>query len=537
MVFAGVATTSGACVLPSYDVTSSSGTSNTTTSIGGGGTGGTTSSQGGAGGTTGGAGGTGGTTATTGTAGTDTGGSTGGPTKVQWVSAFGGPLDEDALAVAPNPQNGEVLAGGTLGSAVNFSVVTLDPAAPPESSIPDGYLLKLDGNGTPLQAALFEGTMSIGGAQSVRAITFAPDGSKAIAVCFTGTLDLSWAPQPEIYSSYGAYDCAVVKYTSGGVFMWATHLGATGDLDVVGLAIDGSTGAVIAAGTFDAMGYFAADAVGGGSKTVSSAGGTDVYVVSLAGGDGAAEWVKTFGSDNNDFATGFAADPAVMDGTSNIWVAGHLAGDVATPLDNVSAPSYLGATDAFALGLTTVGDFKWAQTYGDAAAQRALGLGLGPTETLVLAGDFDGTISLPAPLTNSGLPAVKDMFVARLSRYSGGAVGAEVVADLSLQGRLLVTVDTAASPGFAVAGNFDSAGGLDAFVHHFTTIDQITYPIEWSELLSGSGTQRIDAIAAGPLGSLFVAGSFTAPMVYGGMIVNNPGTGSDLFVAKIQPQP
>ncbi len=535
MVFAGVATTSGACVLPGYEVTSSSGTSNTTTSIGGGGTGGTTSSQGGAGGTTGGAGGTGGTTATAGTAGTDTGGSTGGSTKVQWVSAFGGALDEDALAVAPNPQSGEILAGGTLGSAVNFSVVTLDPAASGESSVSDGYLLKLDGNGTPLQASLFEGTMSTGGAQSVRAITFAPDGSKAIAVCFTGSLDLTWAPQPEIYSSHGAYDCAALKYNSAGTFLWATHLAATGDVDVVGLAIDSSNGAVIAAGTFAGSGKFAAEAVGDGSKDESSVGGADVYVVSLAGGDGAAEWVKTFGSVNDDFATGFAADPAVMDGTSNIWVAGHLAGNVATPLDNVSAPSFLGATDAFAFGLTTVGDFKWAQTYGDAAGQRALGVGLGPPGTLVLAGDFDGTIHLPTQLVNSGQPAVKDMFVARLSRYNGTAVGAEVVPDLSLQGRLLVTADTAASPGFAVAGNFDSANGIDAFVHHFGTIDQVTYPNDWSELLSGSGTQRIDAIAAGPLGALFVAGSFTSPLVYGGVIVNKPGTGVDLFVAKLQP--
>lgn len=530
MVIVGVVTASGGCVLPGYEVTTSSGTSDTTASMGGGGsgdTGGTTSSHGGAGGATV-------TTATTGTGGTDTGGSTGDPTKVQWVSAFGGPLEEDALAVAPTPQSGEILAGGTLGSTVNFSVVTLDPLAPPEPSSADGYLLKLDGNGMPLQASLFEGTMSFGGAQSVRGITFAPDGSKAIAVCFTDTLDLTVPLPSEFYASYGAHDCAILKYTSGGSLQWATHLGDTGDLDVAGLAIDSSTGAVIAAGTFAGMGHFAPD-VAGGSEDKSSVGGTDVYVVSLAGGDGAAEWVKTFGSNNNDFATGFAADPAMMDGSANVWVAGHLAGDVATSLDNVSAPSYLGATDAFALGLTTVGDFQWAKTYGDAAWQRALGVGLGPPGYLVLAGDFDGTIDLPAQIANGGLPAVKDMFVARLSRYSGAVVGAEVLADVSLQGRLLVTVDTAASPGFAVAGNFDSANGIDAFVHHFGTIDQVTYPIDWSELFAGSGTQRIDAIAAGPSGSLFVAGSFTAPMAYGGMMLNNPGSGSDLFVAKLQP--
>lgn len=518
----GMVSASGACVLPGYEVTTSSGTSSTTTSAGGGGIGGTTSSQGGTGAT----GATGGTATTTSTGGGGTGGTGGGDvmTRVEWANAYGSDGYDAAATIARNPLDHRLWVGGEIGGPVDFVVKTLSP-----TSAPDGYALTLDPAGAPIVAASYGDPANGSFAQSVEAIAIGPDGSRAVAVQFTGTVKNPGLD--EAYGSWGGKDILVVKYAPAGAFQWASHLGDTGDMDVAGMAIDPSSGTVLVAGTFAGTGRFGANALGANVKDADSIGGLDVFVTKLAGGNDGAVWVKTFGSANDDVAAGFAFEPGIPVGSASLFVTGHVTGDIATALDGVTAPSYGGTSDVFVLGLSTDSSVKWAQTFGDGEVQTGLGIALGPLGMLVVAGDFTGTVYMPSALQDAGVQGIEDLFVAKLARATGAAVSAVSIPDVDPHYRLAVAPDTDPELGFWVAGTTGPAADIDAFVRRFD--GQLA--LQWTELFQGSGTQRVDAAVAGPGGDLFVVGTFAGNLTYGAQILAMPGMAEDLFVMKLHP--
>lgn len=529
VVVSWVLGTTGACVLPEYDVgTSAGGTGTTEVSGGQGGTGAASSGAPGAGGG----------------AGAETTSVAAAWANVTWLRTGGGDEDDDAVALAASPKGASIWVGGSVGGPATFmEKVGITPVSPP-----DEYALTLDEDGLPVGVSSY-GAAAPGdaGGLSVRAISFHPaDGSvAALALEFSGGYTPPAAPVE--WQSTGASDHAILCIEGGSV-KWAAHFaddGSGAPMTIAGLTVV-PDGDVIVAGTYSGKGVFSANAIASEQVELASKGGTDVFVARLSGSNGGTRWAKSFGSAGDDVAYALAVHPEVLDMTKadkvGVWVAGRSAGGILTDLEGaVPAPIAGGGTDAFVIGFDATGSLGLAKLFGDAKDQQALGLALEPEGTLVLAGDFAGGITFDETHSSPAGSTSRRLFAARLDAFTGAATASEVFSPIQLQGPLVVVPDAPPRTGLfvagSVAGKIDIGGvgwvakDVDGFVAHLGS----AFEIEWCQPIEGDGIQRVGAAAGRPDGSLLVAGSYADGMMINEHVIPPAGQKLDMFVMSVMP--
>ena len=141
---------------------------------------------------------------------------------------------------------------------------------------------------------------------------------------FQGTVDFDPGPGTVNLTSAGGTDIFVAKYTKNGSLVWARRMGGSG-LDygyAIALGLDGS---VYTTGYFSGTAQFAP---GPPAVTLTSAGGTDVFVSKLDG-SGNLVWARRMGGSSADRGLGIAvaSDDSVytsgyFQGTANFDPAG-----------------------------------------------------------------------------------------------------------------------------------------------------------------------------------------------------------------------
>src|SRR5207253_2509948 len=136
-----------------------------------------------------------------------------------------------------------------------------------------------------------------GGASTSTATGLAVDGSGNAFV--TGSFFGTTAIGGTTLTSAGSYDVYLAKLDPSGNVACAVGFGGAGNDVGTAIAIDG-TGAATVAGQF-------ANAAAFGGTTLTSAGGTDVFIARLDG-SGNVAWAKGYGGTANDQATGLAVD-------------------------------------------------------------------------------------------------------------------------------------------------------------------------------------------------------------------------------------
>jgi hypothetical protein len=216
---------------------------------------------------------------------------------VLWATSMGGTLTSLAVGVAVD-SSGNVYAAGTLYGSGSFGSVTLTSAGGY-----DAFLAKLDTSGTVSWADDFGGT----GTDQAKAVAVDSAGNAIM----TGQFQNTAAFGSVSLTSAGGFDAFVTKVSSSGVVSWAKGFGSTGTDSGATVAVD-STGAVTVAGQFSNTVTF------GTSATLTSAGGTDVFVLHLDG-SGNFGWVKGYGGSGNDTATSVAL---VSDGSGDVVLTG-----------------------------------------------------------------------------------------------------------------------------------------------------------------------------------------------------------------------
>jgi Beta-propeller repeat len=207
--------------------------------------------------------------------------------KFVWAVSAGGPKSDDGSSIAVDG-SGNSYVTGTFWATATFGSTTLT-----SKGDADVFVAKLDSGGKLVWA------VSAGGPKVDYCTSIALDdsGNSYVTGTFWGTATFGSTPMiPK-----GGGDIFVAKLDTSGNFLWAVPAGgAFGSSDVgYGIAIDAS-GSSYVTGWFEGTATF-------GSATLTSKGDADVFVAKLDSG-GKFVWAVSAGGPKVDYCTSIALD-------------------------------------------------------------------------------------------------------------------------------------------------------------------------------------------------------------------------------------
>lgn len=202
----------------------------------------------------------------------------------QWVRRIGlvNPITVHA------PSTGGIIVVGTfggtqlIGTAPNTITLTGNP------SLTDGFVLRLDDQGLPVEGVSYGGT----GTELVDGSALAPDGSIIILGEYTGTTDLDPGTGELSFTAAAGYDAYAMKIDAGLELVW----GQTWDAGVTALALDGYGDAYIIGALSGPV-----DLDPGPGTSIVQSSFTNAYHLKLDGADGS--FMHAFPA--SDGATGY----------------------------------------------------------------------------------------------------------------------------------------------------------------------------------------------------------------------------------------
>ena len=241
-------------------------------------------------------------------------------------------------------------------------------------------------------------------------------------------------------------------------------------------------------------------------------------------------WSQRFGD------AGFQAVNAVTtDASGNIYVIGTFTGTIflGGPNALVSAGGY----DIFLAKFSPTGVHQWSQRFGDAASQEGREIVAAPNGEIVIAGQFEGTMSFPSSTgTTISLASAggTDVYLARF-RTDGVAIWASRFGDATFQYCNAIAMDplgdVAIVGAFLGSVNFGgsdlvSAGDYDIFVARFNASGQHT----WSYRFGDAAWNDATCVTFDSSSNLYFGGHFNGTFSFGGPNITGV---VDVYVAKL----
>lgn len=287
-----------------------------------------------------------------------------------------------------------------------------------------------------------------------------------------------------------------------GQALWVQHGGTIGDDVGRSIARDTDANLVVVGEFRNTMSF--------GGKSLSSAGGSDVFVAKLDGLTGDVLWAKRFGGTSDD-----APSAVAVDDMRNIYVAGSFSGTVDF---GGGAIQSAGGPDGFILKLDAAGAHGWSHGMGGSQYDVARALAV-RGNAVVVVGEFQGSMTANGmTLTSAGN---NDAWLARFTiggAYqwvkSVGGTGTDVPNGVALD-----TTDN-----IVVAGTFGgmtnlggltlaSAGFNDVFIAKYTGA---TGAHLFSKRLGANGFDLGLGVAVDGNDSVFLLGQFYGSVDFGG---------------------
>ena len=359
---------------------------------------------------------------------------------------------------------------------------------------------------------------SVGGVGNEAAQAVATDAAGNIYVTgpYVGGLDLGGGA----LQNAGKNDLYVAKFDAAGKHLWSKSFGGVGQDTGSAVTLDRS-GNVWVTGSFQNVVDF-----GGGMLT--SAGNSDVFILSLGGADGAYRSAWRYGGGDNETAVGIGVDSTgavVITGAFGTSV--DFGGGMLTSAGNF---------DGYLLKVSSTGAYVWARRFGDYEVDTGSGVVIGAGDDVFMVGSFVGTSDIGGGAVNAAGPMLGEVLVARLSatgtvKWSKG-IGARfdayfpaIALDPSGNLFLATTFEGSCSVGGAI---YNSDGFTDVAVAKWTG-DGVH---EWSYQLSGPGYEYSDGVTSDPQGNMIVVGHFNGQAKFGGPYIKSYGN-YDSFVSKL----
>lgn len=364
-------------------------------------------------------------------------------------------------------------------------------------------------------------SVPLGGADNDAAYAVATDaaGNVYVAGQLTGPVDLGGG----LLAAYGMSDFYVAKFDSSGKHLWSKSYGGTGPESVKGLSLDRS-GNLWVAGSFR-------NSVDFGGGALSSAGFSDLFLLSLGSADGAYRAAYRYGGANDESVTALAVDSTG---------APILTGAFAASVDfGGGMLTSAGGTDGYILKVSPAGAHLWSKRFGDAYQDTGGGIAIGPGDDVNLVATFIGSADVGGGKVNAVNAVAADILVARFAadgthKWSKGA-GARsdaLLPSIALDGSgnllLMATFDGSFSMGGAI---FSSDGLYDVVVAKWDASGSH----QWSYRFAGPDYDLPDAIAADAQGNVIAVGHYKGnSRMAGGAYMKSFGS-YDGWIAKLAP--
>jgi len=266
------------------------------------------------------------------------------------------------------------------------------------------FLLKLDPDGSVLDAWAVAHSRSADGLSAGTGVTVDSSGNILISGVFTGEIDFDPDQGGAIMEGDGGFNGFLAKWSPSGQFQWARKISGEGQQELHGVAVDAEDN-VYATGWTGSPAAFGPEP---GSTPLETLGAHDVLVIKVDPA-GSLEWHQTVG--NGAEGKGMAVTVAP---SGSIIVGGELWG---LPLESESESE----TDSlghggFVASLNADGGIQWARGF-DGIGNPFLALAVDAAGRIYLAGAFAGTLDFRTgePSDTFESQGHRDAFVAQYS--------------------------------------------------------------------------------------------------------------------------
>ena len=341
-------------------------------------------------------------------------------------------------------------------------------------------------------------------------------GNIYVGGVFSATADFDLGPGTATLTSAGGLDAYIAKYSPDGSLQWARRFGGSLHDRMYSVRLDPATGRLFATGHF----LGSADLTGDGVADQTSAGGNDIFVISLDPASGNTQWHKRVGGSGDDSGRDLAA------AGGHVYVVGRFQNTVDfNPGAGTNSLTSAGKDpnrllDGFVLKLTDQGNYVWAGQIGGSSSDRITSV-IVDGGTLYVAGDFNGAADLnpSATVTKRTSNGGTDAFFASYSTAGTlnwvqtiGGLGKDGenwrlsgdTNSLYLSGAISETVDFDPSSGTT---NLSSAGVLDGVIAKYS---KASGALQWARRFGSVGydTAQTQVVVNPTDGSLYLGGWF-----------------------------
>ncbi|MGC8864882.1 MAG: T9SS type B sorting domain-containing protein [Bacteroidales bacterium] len=303
---------------------------------------------------------------------------------LQWVQTGGGIFEDKALAIDADA-SGSVYVAGYYQGIAGFQGFTLN-----SSGSEDVFVARYSNSGN------LEWVSSGGSASPDRAtgISQAINGD----IMVTGTFQNTATFGSLSITSQGGNDIFVAVFSRYGTTKSLYQAGGSGDDIPAGIITD-EAGNMFIAGTFSGTANF-------GSYTLTSAGGTDIFVLKMTPG-GTVLFATSAGGNSNDKANSLA-----FSSLGNIYITGRF---VTTAQFGTIGLTSAGGSDAFVARLDDSGIWSMARQIGGNGNEEGWSVTTDALGRVLYTGSFENSFFLAGVTLSS--QGAQDMMLARLREY------------------------------------------------------------------------------------------------------------------------
>ncbi|MBS1637054.1 MAG: SBBP repeat-containing protein [Bacteroidetes bacterium] len=436
----------------------------------------------------------------------------------------------------PQGTNGTSVWADAAGNAYacgnyNTSTMIVGASTLRNNGMSDVVVIKYDPTGNPLWATGF------GASGNDYANAIAEDGSGNVFVggyFVSSTLTLA----SSTLTNAGSNDAYLAKLDGSGNPLWGLRIGGTGSDVLQTICTDPSGNAYVA-------GYFA-NTVVIGTNTLTSSGGSDIFVAKIDG-TGAVIWARKYGGTSTDVVNSIC-----MDASGNLFIAGYFTSSSLAL--GTSTLATAGSNDGFVAKLNSSGVAQWGSRVGSTGSDVILDVSVSPSAAgyIAVCGYFTST-SLAigtTTLTNGG---GEDGFCTNFNAsgspiWSSQQAGAGNERAVSIGntsdgdvywcayfGSNSVTVGTSTLTNASTISSGPTVTGVQPSDMYFIKQDDTTGNYSPNLIqVGGTSSESPSAIYIDASANLYVTGStWSSPLTFGTIPITFTYGSSPMFVAKL----
>jgi hypothetical protein len=331
-----------------------------------------------------------------------------------WAKRMGGNGSDVPYDICVD-RNDNVYLTGRCQAGIDFSTEWNPPTQPMTESSIDGFVFKVNSDGSFGWQKRFGGTGSVTG----MALAANSEGDIYIAGNFTDTLSFrtTW-PQvatPQIASA-GNSDIFVLKLQNDGNLLWSRCIGGKGTDYISAIAVN-SNDQLYLAGEFTDSVEFSRDFQTTAGDLKISVGRQDIFITKLDG-NGGYLWTNCMGGYEDDWANGLSIDAG-----DNVLLAGDFQSlaQFQSEWGDQAAISAHGASDAIFIKINSDGSFGFAWQIGGIHPDRGIAFLSYGKERYCLVGNYKGEANFAEPFSSTTLDSINnpgdagDIFITEVS--------------------------------------------------------------------------------------------------------------------------